>query len=130
MTAYIVPVYLAYAITSIVLTIWLARTLSIHGQVFLDDVFVESPRMAQAVNRLLVVGFYLLNLGYAFLTLESGTLPATAVSAIEILAKKLGALLLALGGMHFANIYLFYRARRRTQIRLAPPPVKPQLQHA
>ena len=129
-TAYLVPVYLAYTIASVLLTIWLARTLSTHGQVFLDDVFVESPRMSQAVNRLLVVGFYLLNLGYAFLTLESGTLPEGPVAAIEILARKLGALLLALGAMHFANIFLFYRVRRRTQIRLAPPPVKPQLQHA
>lgn len=126
----LVTVYLAYAGTSVGLTIWLARTLAKSGEVFLDDVFVENPRMAPAVNRLLVVGFYLLNLGYAFVTLKAGESSLTAVQAMETLAAKLGALLISLGVIHFGNLYLFHRMRRRGQIRLAPPPVKPQLHHA
>jgi hypothetical protein len=85
--------------------------------------------MATAVNRLLVVGFYLLNLGYAFLTLKAASPTVTGVQAIETLAMKLGALFLSLGGLHFFNMYLFHRIRRRGQIRLAPPPVKPQMVH-
>jgi hypothetical protein len=125
----LVTVYVVYAGASVGLTIWLARTLSKNGEVFLDDVFVDNPRMAPAVNRLLVVGFYLLNLGYAFMTLKVGTNALTAVQAVEALAAKLGALLLSLGIIHFGNLYLFHRIRRRGQIRLAPPPVKPQLHH-
>ena len=67
----LVTVYFVYAGASVGLTIWLARTLSKSGEVFLDDVFVDNPRMAPAVNRLLVVGFYLLNLGYALVTLKA-----------------------------------------------------------
>src|SRR5687767_1025136 len=125
----LVTVYIAYAGASVGLTIWLARTLSKSGEVFLDDVFVDNPRMAPAVNRLLVVGFYLLNLGYAFVTLKAGADSLTAVQAMETLAAKLGALLISLGVIHFGNMYLFHRIRRRSQIRLAPPPVKPQLNH-
>jgi len=125
----LVLVYLAYSGVSIGLTIWLARTLSKSGEVFLDDVFMDNPRMAPAVNRLLVVGFYLLNLGYAFVTLKAGAYALTAVEAMETLAAKLGALLISLGVMHFGNMYLFHRIRRRSQIRLAPPPVRAQLQH-
>jgi hypothetical protein len=125
----LVTVYIAYAGASVGLTIWLARTLSKSGEVFLDDVFVDNPRMAPAVNRLLVVGFYLLNLGYAFATLKAGADSLTAVQAMETLAAKLGALLISLGVIHFGNMYLFHRIRRRSQIRLAPPPVKPQLNH-
>jgi len=125
----LVTVYGAYAGASVGLTIWLARTLAKSGEVFLDDVFVDNPRMAPAVNRLLVVGFYLLNLGYAFVTLKAGADSLTAVQAMETLAAKLGALLLSLGVIHFGNMYLFHRIRRRSQIRLAPPPVKPQLRH-
>ena len=127
---HLVAVYLAYAATSVALTIWLARTLAKSGEVFLDDVFVDHPRMAAAVNRLLVVGFYLVNLGYALITLKAGTPSVTEIEAIETLAAKLGALLLALGAMHFTNMYVFHRLRRRSQIRLAPPPVRPQLQRA
>jgi hypothetical protein len=77
----------------------------------------------------LVVGFYLLNLGYAFVTLKAGVEALTPVQAMETLAAKLGALLLSLGVIHFGNLYLFHRIRRRSQIRLAPPPVKPQMHH-
>jgi hypothetical protein len=126
----LVTVYLTYAGTSVGLTIWLARTLAKSGEVFLEDVFEDNPRMAPAVNRLLVVGFYLLNLGYAFVTLKAGQSSLTSVQAMETLAAKLGALLISLGVMHFGNMYLFHRMRRRGQIRLAPPPVRPQLRHA
>jgi hypothetical protein len=125
----LVTVYFVYAGASVGLTIWLARTLSKSGEVFLDDVFVDNPRMAPAVNRLLVVGFYLLNLGYAFVTLKAGVDSLTPVQAMETLAAKLGALLISLGVIHFGNMYLFHRIRRRSQIRLAPPPVKAQMQH-
>jgi hypothetical protein len=126
---HLTAVYAVYATAGIGLTIWLARTLAKNGEVFLEDVFADNPRMAAAVNRLLVVGFYLLNLGYAFLTLKANAPALTARDAIETLAMKLGALLLSLGVLHFVNMYLFHRIRRRGQIRLAPPPVKPQMRH-
>lgn len=84
-TPYLVPVYAAYTAIAVSLTILLARVLSRNGAVFLEDVFREKPKMADAVNRLLVVGFYLLNLGYAALILKAGG-ASTAVEAIEVLA--------------------------------------------
>lgn len=124
---HLAAVYTIYATAGVGLTVWLARTLAKNGEVFLEDVFADSPRMAAAVNHLLVVGFYLLNLGYAFVTLKADRPAETTVAAIETLAMKLGALLLSLGVLHFVNMYLFHRIRRRGQIRLAPPPVKPQM---
>jgi|KBSMisStandDraft_5_1062788.scaffolds.fasta_scaffold800574_1 hypothetical protein len=126
---HLLSVYLVYGCASIGLTIWLARTLFKNGEVFLEEVFADNPRMASAVNRLLVVGFYLLNLGYAFLTLKAGNEVETRAAGIETLAVKLGSLLLVLGVMHMGNLYLFHRIRRRGQIRLAPPPVYPQMHH-
>ena len=124
---HLVPVYAAYAAASIGLTIWLARTLFKNGEVFLEDVFADNPRLAASVNHLLVVGFYLLNLGYALVTLKAGHDVVTMAEALETLGAKLGSLLLVLGGLHMTNLYLFHRIRRRGQIRLAPPPVKPQM---
>jgi hypothetical protein len=118
---YLVPVYLVYGVTAVALTLWLARTLFHNGAVFLNDVFADNPKIAEAVNRLLVVGFYLFNLGYACLLLKAD--PAmSVVGAIETLAYKLGALLLSLGAMHFFNMYLFHRIRRRAQLANLPPP--------
>jgi hypothetical protein len=124
--SFLVPVYGAYAAVSVTLTVFLARTLFRNGAVFLEDVFKDTPKMADAVNRLLVVGFYLFNLGYAALIMKA-TGGYTAIDAVEVLAWKLGALLMSLGVMHFANMYLFYRIRRRARIAVLPPPVAPQM---
>jgi hypothetical protein len=128
-TQYLTVVYAAYAVISVGLTVWLARTLFKNGAVFLEDVFAENERLAEAVNRLLVVGFYLLNLGYAALLLQAN--PAhNATQAIETLSWKLGALLLSLGAMHFVNLYLFHRIRQRARLKNVPPPVAPQMRMA
>jgi len=122
---YQIATYLTYGAISVGLTIWLARTLFRNGAVFLTDAFEDHPELAEAVNRLLVVGFYLLNLGYAFLTLRSERAP-DAVGALETLVTKLGFLLVSLGVLHFANMYVIYRIRRRSQIGELPAPVPPQ----
>lgn len=109
---YLIPVSVIYGVVSVALTWWLARTLSRHGEVFLADVFEERPQLATAINRLLVVGFYMLNLGYALLILRANTAP-TALSAVELLINKLGILLVSLGLLHFVNMLLFWRIRRR-----------------
>lgn len=119
-------VYGVYGAVSLALTFWLARTLFRNGAVFLEDVFGSDPRMAESVNKLLVVGFYLLNLGYACLLLEAPP-AASTVAAVETLARKLGFLLVSLGAVHFANLYLFHRIRRRVRARELPPPVAPQM---
>jgi hypothetical protein len=126
----LVTVYTAYAAINLGLATWLARTLFKNGEVFLEDVFADHPRMAGAVNRLLVIGFYLLNLGYAFITMKASGEVATTIAAMETLAMKLGSLLLVLGGIHMVNLAVLSRIRRRGQIRFAPPPVKPQMHHA
>ncbi|HET9955225.1 MAG TPA: hypothetical protein VFQ61_12010 [Polyangiaceae bacterium] len=119
--------YFIYAVASFALTVFLARTLFKNGEVFLEDVFPDNSRMAASVNRLLVVGFYLLNLGYAFLTLQSHETVNSALVAFEVLSSKLGQLLVTLGIVHFGNLFILHRMRRRGQIHLAPPPVAPQL---
>ena len=124
-TTYLVPVYLTYSAVAIALVMWLARTLFRNGEVFLEDVFEDNPRMAQSVNRLLVTGFYMLNLGYAALLLQSNSAP-DPVTAVEVLVRKLGVLLLSLGVLHFVNMYVFFRIRRRATAAVLPPPVMPQ----
>src|SRR6267378_6593596 len=120
-----ITTYLIYLTISIALTIWVARTLHKNGRVFLVDVFHGNEQLADSVNHLLVVGFYLINLGYVSLALKLGYNLASAREGIEALSVKVGMVLLVLGGMHFFNLFIFSRMRRRVALRTAPLPVAP-----
>jgi hypothetical protein len=117
--------YLVYLLISIALTVWVAHTLHKNGRVFLVDVFHGNEQLADSVNHLLVVGFYLVNLGYVSLALKLGYNLASAREGIEALSVKVGMVLLVLGGMHFFNLFIFSRMRRRATLRNSPPPVAP-----
>jgi len=121
----IVATYLVYLAISIGLTVWVAQTLFKNGRVFQVDAFHGNEPLADSVNHLLVVGFYLINLGYVSLALEMGYDVITARQSIEALSWKVGLVLLVLGGMHFFNLLIFSRMRRRSAIGNAPPPVGP-----
>src|SRR5437660_11466436 len=117
--------YGLYLAISICLTIWVARTLHKNGRVFLVDVFHGNEGLADSVNHLLVVGFYLINFGYVSLALKLGYNVETAQEGIEALSVKVGMVLLVLGGMHFFNLLILSRIRRRASIVNGPPPVAP-----
>lgn len=118
---YLTPVYAVYALVSIALTVWLARVLGANGRVFLDRVFPDDATFAASVNQLLVVGFYLVNFGFACMHLVGGN-AYTIRGAVEVLAEKLGELLLVLAVMHFANLWVFNRIRKSGKpVRIEPP---------
>ncbi len=122
----IVVTYIVYLLISVALTIWVARTLHKRGAIFLVDAFQGNAELAASVNHLLVVGFYLINIGFVALALKSDAVIANSRAAIELLSDKLGFVLLALGGMHFFNLFVFSRIRahgRNTGPRR--PPVAP-----
>ena len=119
--------YVIYLLVSIALTIWVARTLSSNGRVFLADVLRGDEKLADAVNRLLVVGFYLVNLGFVALYLSDDDTIADTRGVFEALSTKLGVVLLVLGVMHLGNVYVLNRIRRRGVMeREQVPPVAPQ----
>ena len=117
--------YAIYLLLSIFLTVWVAKTLHHHGRVFLVTAFHGDEKLADSVNHLLVVGFYLINLGWVTLALRSDQALASIGDVFELLSTKLGIVLLVLGVMHFFNIYVFNRMRKNAVYDNAPPPVEP-----
>lgn len=108
----VVWTYLAYLTISVLLTAWVARVLFRRGGVFLIEAFRGNAELAESVNHLLVVGFYLINIGYVTLALKYGDRPGNAEQAVEALSTKVGLVLVILGVMHFFNLFLFSGMRR------------------
>ncbi len=113
MNSLILLLYGLYLAITICLTIWVARTLFRNGKLFLVDIFHGNAELAQAVNNLLLVGFYLINIGYAVYTLRVWDTEITGRQVVEILSLKIGAIILILGAMHFMNMFIFFKLRKR-----------------
>ena len=112
---YIVGCYVSYLLISMAVTVWVARTLHKNGRVFLVDAFHGNAELADSVNHLLVVGFYLINVGYVTLALRTTGSLDTLRAAIELVSDKIGLVLLVLGGMHFFNLFVFSLMRKRSR---------------
>ena len=112
---YTVITYCIYLPLSILLTIWVARNLYTHGRVFLIEIFHQDLTLADSVNKLLLVGFYLVNIGYAVYTLKIWDTIDSTQALIETLSEKVGWIILVLGAMHFFNLLILFNLRRRAQ---------------
>ena len=117
--------YIAYLLISVALTVWVARTLHKNGRIFLVDSLLGNEPLADSVNHLLVVGFYLINIGFVTLALKYGDKATDARTALEILSTKVGLVLVVLGVMHFFNLFIFSKMRRRATLH-RPPPIPPE----
>ena len=107
-----VVTYLIYLAISVSLTVATGLTLSRSGRVFLRDVFGGDQALAEAVSRL-VVGFYLLTLGFVVLAMRPAGQITSVSQAAGVLSVKIGEVLLVLGALHLMNFVIFRRIRRR-----------------
>ena len=113
---HIIVLYTIYILITVTVTVWVAHNLFKNGKVFLIDIFHGNTVLAEAVNNLLLVGFYLINIGYAIYTLQVVNIVDTARLVMEILSVKIGLIILILGGMHFLNMFIFFRLRKRALV--------------
>lgn len=110
--------HLAYLLLSVAVTVIAGRTLHKYGRPFLVDVFARNEPIADAVNRLLLAGFYLVNIGLASWGVHCGGSAATLQHSVELVTTKLGRMLAILGMMHLFNVAVLCAVRRR---KLAEP---------
>ncbi|MDG2383494.1 MAG: hypothetical protein P8N76_17615 [Pirellulaceae bacterium] len=110
-------VYATYVLVSVLITVSVAHTLHNRGRLFLIACFHGNNEMADAVNALLVLGFYLINFAFVMLTLRYGVHPSGLREILEYLTTKIGIVLLLLSCMHYLNLFVFtWIARHRQKL--------------
>ena len=110
-----VTAYVVYLVVCIAITLWVANVLFNNARVFFNDIFHQNEALADSVNKLLKVGFYLVNIGVILLLLENGNVMDNK-ELFEVLSVKVGGIILLLGAMHLTNVYLFFKLRKRANI--------------
>ncbi len=116
----IIGTQVVYLILSVGMTVYVARSLHKNGRVFLIQTFDNDEEMADSVNHLLVVGFYLLNIGWILLWTKYGDKPRVLEASLEFITTKVGVVLLILGFVHFANLTFFWKIRK-SLVTVNPP---------
>jgi len=104
--------YAIYIALSLGITVWVGHSLSTNGRVFLVENFDGQEALADSINHLLLVGFYLVNVGFVSLALRYGEKPTDVVGAMEFLSTKVGLVIVVLGVMHFFNMQMLVKFRR------------------
>jgi len=118
---YALETYFSYVAISLAVTVWVGRTLYRSGRIFLADAFHGNGELADSVNHLLAVGFYLVNFGYMALALRAGGGLTTVREAVETASVKVGMVLFILGLVHFGNLYALNQMRQRARSFSAAP---------
>lgn len=98
-----------YLLLSLAMTVYVAQSLHKQGRVFLLRTFDDDEKLADSVNHLLIVGFYLLNIGWMMIWTRYGEKPGDTAAAIEFTTTKLGVAMLVLGGIHLFNVRCFWK---------------------
>lgn len=104
-----------YLIVTVAMTVWVARILHASGKALLAEAFPGKDDLAASINKLLVVGFYLLNFGFVCLQLSDQSDIESAPGLVRAYSLNIGWVMLAVGGMHMLNVYIFNRFRKGGQ---------------
>ena len=105
---------------SVGLTVVVGQVLSRSGRLFLVDALGGSDSAARGISNLIVVSFYLISLGFVALTMRTSGDSVTARQAIQLLATKIGEVLLLLAVLYLAGIVSLTRLRRRLKAQAQP----------
>ena len=116
----IVVTYLIYLLVSAGLTVVVGQVLSRSGRLFLVDALGGSDSAARGISNLIVVCFYLISLGFVALTMRTSGDSVTAGQAIQLLATKIGEVLLLLAVLYLVGIASLTRLRRRLRAQAQP----------
>jgi hypothetical protein len=125
-----VGTYLLYLLISVGLTVAVGTGVARSGRAFLLDVFSGNDTLARAVSRLIVLGFYLLSLGFVALAMHTGGEVTSARDGLQLLSVKIGEVLLVLGALHLLTLAALVRTRRLAQARMAQPASRPVVPRA
>lgn len=108
--AYIIYLFITYLITVRVGFIFYR-----NGRVFILGLLNNDVSLTDAINRILLVGYYLVNLGYAALMISTWD---TIVSWTELLSSvtiMTGKIVLTLAVMHYCNMLVIYLISKRNK---------------
>ncbi|MEL7499252.1 MAG: hypothetical protein AAFN77_16715 [Planctomycetota bacterium] len=96
--------HLVFLAISVTFTVVVGHYLFTNGKYFLKECFPKG-NTADAVNRLFLAGFYLMNIAFIFLSIRYGENAETPIQLIKVVSYRVGIVALVMGLMHLNNLF-------------------------
>lgn len=100
--------YTIYAILTIYIIIWVGKLFHRNGRVFIIKLFNDNSSLSDTTNNIILVAYYLFNIGYAVIQFSFWDHVANAGELIASIADKTGILILILAATHYCNLFIIY----------------------
>ncbi len=103
--------YLTYLPIIGFITVYIGKQCHTHGLIFVKQAINEEST-AEAVNNMLLVGYYLINLGYAVMALTQWRFIDSWAELVSEIASQIGYIVIILAGLHYVNILTLLIVRK------------------
>jgi hypothetical protein len=100
--------YSIYLPVTFYLTFVVGKICFTNGEIYLHRIMNDHPDNVKSINRLLLIAYYLFNLGYAAIMLSHWPVIDNISQSILIAFNKIGLILFILGILHYNNMLMTY----------------------
>jgi hypothetical protein len=107
---YNILAYLIYGSITLYIIFWLGKYFHTNGKIFIIDLFHQQQTIANATNNMLLILYYLFNMGYTVIQFNYWESIHTLPILLSSLTQKIAILVLLLAILHYLNmlgIYLY-----------------------
>lgn len=105
---YNIIAYGIYGLLTIYIILFVGKLFHKNGRIFIIFLSGNKEKTADTTNDILLIGYYLFNIGYAILQFSYWNQLTSFNELLTSIAMKMGILILLLAGMHYINILVIY----------------------
>jgi hypothetical protein len=105
--------YIIYLFITYLITVHVGLRFYRNGRVYILRLLHGDEKMTDSINNILLVGYYLLNLGYASLMISTWKTIGAWAELVGSISTMTGKIMLALAIMHFFNMTVIYFISRK-----------------
>ncbi|VXA95633.1 conserved membrane hypothetical protein [Flavobacterium sp. 9AF] len=105
--------YLIYFSTTFLIIIKVGKICYDNGNIYVSQLIPNHQELCHKINKMLLIGYYLTNIGYCARTIISWQKIETLKNLIEIIASKSAIIIISIAIMHYINIFLLTKYIRK-----------------
>jgi hypothetical protein len=98
--------YIIYLFITYIITVRVGKVFYKNGRHYILSIVHGDEQLTDFINKILLAGYYLMNLGYATIMLSFWKTVTSYADLIASVSSMTGRILLSLAIVHFANMYI------------------------